>query len=139
MVIPKNDWQLLFLSAVFLFVALLPSINYPKLPLFIISGVFSGWFYGKHNNEVWQPSSNTKLYEEVHNYWTHFFGGVIAGISLFFLSSRINFYDASGTVSKLAGVDFVLFLIMVLGYTGYIPRMLWILASTGKLIEKLFK
>lgn len=135
----KNDWQLLFLCALFLFVSFLPSANYPKLPFFILSGTFSGWFYGKHNNQIWAPRSNPKPYEDVHNYWVHIFAGIVGGIVAYILSSRINFYNPSETLARLGGVELILFLIMLLSYTGYIPRILWYIANTGKLLEELLK
>lgn len=132
----------LFLCTLFLIVATLQTVNYQRLIFFIFSGIFLGWFYGENNNEIWsneQDPDHPRKKENIHNHWVHIVGGVTGGISLYFLLSHINFGDPLDLFDKAGSIDFVLFIIAILGFTGYIPRVLWLVATTGKLLEKLIK
>lgn len=128
----EEDRELLLLCAIFLFVALLPSVlqttGYPRLVFFLLAGISSGWFYGKHDHEVWPSAEQPTPYGKIHAIWVHMVGGISAGAAAFILFSKVNF-------NKLELSDLILFLIMVLGYSGYIPRTLWFLANKGGLTK----
>lgn len=124
----------LLLSAIFFFVALLPSVlptsSYSRLVFFLMAGIFSAWFYGKHDHEVWPNEQKPTPYGQIHAFWVHVLGGISAGAAAFILFDKVN-------INKLELSDLILFLILVLGYSGYIPRTLWFIANKGGLSKKI--
>lgn len=124
----KYDFILLLISVVLFLYAIF--YRDQRLIILLLSGIFVGLFYGAHNNLIW-GGHEPGYYENIHNRWVHFIGGIIGAISAYLLMSRISFGDPSSIASNFEWADLALFLIMVLGYTGYIPRTLWFIANKG--------
>lgn len=148
--ITEKAWLFLVFSGVLFLVAfIIPLNNIHRVLLFIFSGVLSGLFYGEHNHEVWPMWTESKLkngtvklkpqihnperYEKMHNCWVHIVGGVAGGTAgyLLFAKSHVYLQDPLMLFCCLDWVDLVLFLIVILGYSGYIPRTLWFMANKG--------
>ena len=133
--IEENPWIFLIIGASLFFIAIMPWINIHKLLLFLCSGISIGLFYGAHNEKIWPSDHSPKIYERTHFYWTHFIGGVAGGSAayLLFIKSGICFNDPLMLFCSLDWVDLILFLVVLLGYSGYIPRTLWFMANKGVL------
>ncbi|MBI3103304.1 hypothetical protein HYZ05_00010 [Candidatus Daviesbacteria bacterium] len=136
--------RLLILSTILFTAAFfLPnSANIIKLPFFILSGICVGIFYGNNDHRIWSFPYKNKYYERVqqlndftkaHILWVHIIGGITGGIAMYFLSSHICFGDPRDIFYKAGWIDLILFLITLLGYSGYIPRTLWFFANKGGL------
>lgn len=130
--IEDYSWCLLVVGGGLFIVALTPWVNAHKLLIFLFSGIAVGLFYGAHNNDVWGGAKPAR-YEEIHNYWVHFIGGIAGGSAayLLFIKSGFCLNDPLMLFCSLDWIDFILLLIVLLGYSGYIPRTLWFIANKG--------
>lgn len=129
----QKEIMLFILSGLFLVLGFL--LVYPyRLISFLLAGVFSGVFYGKHNHEVWPGKRKyvPEPIEKLYFYWVHLLGSIIGGACLYLLSNR--FFISSTQFSPVGSLgleELMLFIVVVLGYFGYIPRILWFLANRG--------
>lgn len=133
-----------------------------KLLFFMVSGICVGFFYGQNDHRIWHFPYTDGFYEKnlqsgfkekkeiwfkeipslndnanTHNLWVHIIGGITGGVALYFLLSHIDFVNPSANFDKLGLIDLTFFLVAILGYSGYIPRILWFFASKGGLDAKL--
>lgn len=118
---------------------------YHNLFVFIISGLFLGIFYGWNNYRIFHYPHTDEFYQNyltkekqgfekvppvntvarINTMWIHLVSCVTGSIALFFLSTRINPLCARESIERLNWVDGVLFAVVLLGYTGLLPRTLW--------------
>lgn len=126
-----------------------------KLLLFILSGLCSGIFYGLNNHVIFHHPYDKKYYNDnastfkalgvfpgipelnnvapIHIFWVHVISGIIASISLYLLSTRVQSIESIIDSDKVV-LNLILLFISVLGYVGYLPRTLWFFATKGGLV-----
>ncbi|HSX49181.1 MAG TPA: hypothetical protein VLE44_02900 [Candidatus Saccharimonadales bacterium] len=105
--------------------------NSASLILFLISGWSVGLFYGLHNHEIWYVRRKLNIYERTHNIWVHLIGGTLAAHAAYILSGELDFNNLNFNLSHFSWPELILFILLALGYSGYIPRTLWFLANKG--------
>ncbi|HEV2339437.1 MAG TPA: hypothetical protein VGT05_01575 [Patescibacteria group bacterium] len=103
------------------------SLKQNGIYFFLASGILLGAYYGWFNDLIWKP--NGKLEKSfsyrAHQIWIHIICGTVGSIALYFLLGIIDFSHRSQTLGKLGLVEFILFILAILGYTGLLPRILW--------------
>lgn len=103
------------------------------LQFLLLSGFLSGLYYGYNDDILWSVGRKNNVKYNTHLLWIHIICGLVAAISLYLLSSKINLMDLKTTLIELKIEDTVLFVISLLGYMGLLPRTFWFIANTGKI------
>ena len=109
-----------------------------SLYLLLSSGVLLGLYYGFYNDIIWRQKgklSNSFFYR-THQLWIHIICGVIASLSLFFLLGSIDFSNQDVTLANLGLKEFILFLIVLIGYVGLLPRIIWFFSYAQSIFSK---
>lgn len=93
----------------------------------LASGIVLGTYYGWFNDMIWRPNGKLEksLPYRAHQVWVHIICGIVGSIALYLLLGAINFNNRAYTLGNLGWVDFFLFIIAILAYTGLLPRILW--------------
>jgi hypothetical protein len=109
------------------------------LAFLLLSGILSGIYYGYHDDNLWgggrknNKTHNDPIRYNIHLIWIHTVCGLVAAISLYLLSTKINLTNPANTLHRLRIDDAIIFVISLLGYTGLLPRTFWFIANTGKI------
>lgn len=104
-----------------------------SLPLLLLSGFLSGFYYGYNDDNLWGGGRKDNIKYNTHLLWVHIICGLVAAISLYLLSVKINLLNPVMTLHRLKIDDTILFAISLLGYMGLLPRTFWFIANTGKI------
>lgn len=102
------------------------------LPSLLLSGLISGMYYAINDSEnrIWIETSDQNtpcpIQHYVHIYWVHILSGMFASGFLFLLIECLQ-----KDIKDFFIIDISLTALVLLGYTGLLPRTLWALANRG--------
>lgn len=117
--------------------------NLCKFIFLAMAGIISGIYNGYYNDIQWRAQSDEEEHKDkklpedylnnkfidapyrVHQMFNHIVCGVIAAICFYLLLSKINLAEPLTTIKKLTWGDFILFIFVLTGFTGILPRAIW--------------
>lgn len=110
-------------------------ISSNSLLLLVLSGVVNGLNYGFHNHQFLHENkkeSDNFLYRS-HIIWEHVISGIISSLAVYLLLLKFRYVP----LDKLfGGEDFILVIIVLLGYCGFIPMIMWFFSHSLESIQK---
>ncbi len=115
---------------VFLLLGLLLS-NPWKFVFLLLSGITSGLYlyYGCYNDIIWKPNSEEELsklpHYRAHQMWIHIFCSSFGSIALYYLTTFVNLDNLGQTLETYGFNLFILSFVIVMGYIGLLPRLMW--------------
>lgn len=119
--------------ALLCFALLSANASIRQLTLLLLSGVISGVYHGLYTLSLWRKDDKDKHKDrqnipyEVNTLWLHILCGIIASICLYLIVSKTTL------TQNFSIVDILLFIIVLVGYAGLLPRTMWFFSYSGKL------
>lgn len=100
-----------------------------KFIFILLSGIVSGLYFGCYNDIIWRPNPESDLsklpHYRAHQMWIHIICSLVGGIALYYLITIIDINNLSQTLERHGFNLFALSFIIVMGYVGLLPRLLW--------------
>ena len=135
---------------ILLFIGVITEKIQLRLTFLIIAGILSGIYNGYYNDIQWRAQSINKKHKDkkspedclnrdfidfpyrAHQMFNHIICGFIAAICFYLLLSKINLYEPLSTIKHFSLGDLILFIIVLAGFTGILPRAIWYWSYSGK-------
>jgi len=105
--------------------------------LFLLSsGMLNGINYGFHNHQfLHENTESTNVLHRSHIIWIHMISGLVSATVIYLEVIRLKSMPISNVA--LAGQDFVLLFIAMLGYGGFLPMIMFFFSHSVQTIETL--